>query len=527
MNPGESPAPPRERVGYPRVLFGLGALVCLSAGLSALLGAGKGWDERDLAALDAPRSSSALPEEEPERVRPPATAGQFFPADPGELRAAVDRMLASAPARGLRGVRAILVPHAGYVFSGEIAAAAFREVEPGFRRVFLLAANHDGEADYYGASILDVTHYGMPGAKIPLSSLVAELRKEGLVACEPRAHRMHMIEIELPFLQAKKGWPAEPDYSIVPMIVSRLDAGAIGELVRILQRHADPETLFVFSVDLSHFYPDAQARRLDQYTIDAVMGRDRAALERAVTDGNHVLQALVDLARLEGWEATFLGARNSGAVSGAMDRVVGYAAVAFHEPFRLTEEERTELLLLARRSIEEGIREGEARPPEPGWIDRHPIFRIPRGVFVTLEKGGELRGCTGEITSTRPLWEGVQRNAIEAALHDSRFPPVAAEELAEITLAISILTYPERIAVDSPDQVLDVLKPGRDGVILVHKGRRSIFLPQVWEELPDPAEFLAHLAVKQGASPDAWRSPDAVLYRCQAYRFGEAEGGQR
>ena len=515
MNAVDPHVPRRERIGYTRVLLGLGAIVVVSAVLSYLLQAGKDWRESDLEDLKPPGARPAPSEQVPDRVRPPATAGSFFPGDRQELRESVNGLLASEPSVGLRGVHAVLVPHAGYVYSGAIAAASFREVDPGFERVFLIAANHDGNARYDGASILDVTHYGIPGARIPLSPLVDELREERVIVCEPRAHRAHMIEIELPFLQALKGWPEEPAYEIVPMIVSRIDAASIDALVGILERHATPKTLFVFSVDLSHFHTDAEARVLDRFSIDSVMSLNRAALDRAVTDGNHVLQAMVSLARGRGWEPTFLGARNSSAVSGDTDRVVGYASIVFHEPFSLTEEERTELLQLARRSIEEQVREGRSSKPDEAWVDRHPIFRAPRGVFVTLKKKGELRGCIGEITTERPLHEGVRRNAVEAAMHDTRFLPVEESELAEITLSITVLAHPERVEVASPDEYLEV------------QGRRSTFLPQVWEQLPDPELFLSRLSVKQGSPPDAWRSPDAVLFRYRAYSFREEKATDR
>ena len=521
MNAEPGPARTEEGIGWPKLLLTLGALVALSAALSVVLWWGKGWGEPPLEEpAAAPAEVPPAPARE-RKVRPATVAGRFYPGDPVELRQEVARLLAAAPPTGLRGVRAILVPHAGYVYSGAVAAASFREVDPGFRRVFVLASNHSGAADYSGPSLPAVTHYAIPGAEIPLAEVVDELRGQDLFEHEPEAHRMHMIEVELPFLHQLRGWPEEPDWAIVPMILGRMGAEAVDRLVDVLDAHADDETLFVFSVDLSHFHPDERARRLDAGTVHAIMTQDREALDRAVTDGNHVLQTMVALARRRGWEPTFLAARNSGDVSGDLDRVVGYAAIVFSEPFRLSEQEGQELIGLARRTIEERVRHGRDLEVEEDWLDRHPAFRIPCGVFVTIKRDGKLRGCIGETVARRPLAEAVRRFAVEAAIHDPRFPPLEEGELAGLDLSVSVLGHPEVVKVDRPEQYLEVLRPMKDGVILLYEGRQSTFLPQVWADLRDPEAFLTRLSLKQGSPPDAWKDPAAVLYRYPALVFGE------
>lgn len=456
----------------------------------------------------------------PRTVRQPTVAGQFYPGDAKELFEQVDRLLSAAPSVGLRGVRAILVPHAGYPFSAAVAAASFRELTPDFRRVFILASNHNGEVNFSGVSLPDETHYAIPGAEVPLAAIIDQLRDPELFVHEPRAHTMHMIEVELPFLHELSRRASRPDFTIVPMIVGRMDSQAVDRLAATLDAQADAGTVFVFSVDLSHFYPDQTARQLDQYTVDTIMSRDRPALASARTDGNQVLDTMLALAARRGWEPTFLAARNSADTTGDTGRVVGYAAVAFHEPFSLTDAEQRELLAFAHSRIEEQVRHGRAPEPDAAWVDRHPIFRIPRGVFVTIEKHGRLRGCIGDLYPRKPLYEGIGENAISAAIKDPRFPPVAPDELDELSISLSVLDYPARVTVGQPEEYLRVLRPERDGVILAYDGRRSTFLPQVWRDIPDPEEFLASLSRKQGSPPDAWRSPSAVLYRYAAYVFG-------
>ncbi len=509
------------RSGFLRLFIELAALILVSALVAIFVWWDRGWRKDFLEDESVPEAArvevlSGLP-----KVRPPTVAGQFYPAEPDELFDQVAGLLASSPSVGVRGVRAVLVPHAGYVYSGEVAAAGFREVGPAFRRVFLLAANHNGEARFSGVSLPDDTHYAIPGAEVPLSAVVDDLRERALFTRVPAAHTMHMIEVELPFLHQLRGRPEQVDYAIVPMILGQMDTAAVDQLAEILDSYAEPGTVFVFSADLSHYYPDAKARQLDGYTVAAVMSRDRSALAHARTDGNHVLETMLVLAQRRGWEPTLLMTRNSGDVSGDRSRVVGYSAIVFHEPLSLTEREKLALLAFARDSVEERVRNGRVLEPERGWIDSHPIFRIPRGVFVTLEKEGRLRGCIGEIVSRKPLYLGVRDAAISAAVKDTRFQPVRADELDDLSISISVLDYPSRLYVNRPEEYLDLLRPGRDGVVMVHEGRRSTFLPEVWSDVPHPEEFLARLAIKQGAPADAWRSPSTVLYRYGAYVFGE------
>jgi len=521
----------------------VGLVILLFAGALALLvWWGKGWCDSEARAKppaavqeekkDTPPAPAIAPKAErapvdlragPMKVRPTSVAGSFYPGDPDELYAEVVRCLEAAPSLGLRGVHAILVPHAGYVYSGEVAAASFREVSPEFRRVFLIAANHNGRAPIAGPSILGVTHYAIPGAEIPLDAVADGLMKLALFDEVPLAHQQHMIELELPFLHWLRGRPDPPDYTIVPIIVGRMGLERVEELAGVLDRYVGDDTLFVFSVDLSHFYDDETARRLDGDSIQAVLAGDLDALGRVTTDGNHVLQTMVALARRRGWEPTLLMRRNSGDVSGDRSRVVGYASIVLHDPFTLTGEEQEALLAFARTTVEAQVETGHAPEAHEDLLTAFPIFRTPRGVFVTLKKDGKLRGCIGQLTPTGPLHDAVRDAAIGAAVSDARFRPVTTEELGELRYSISILGPPSRVVVERPEQYLEVLRPELDGVILVHAGRRSTFLPQVWKELPDPEEFLSRLSLKQGSPADAWKSKDTAIYRYGAFVFGEGE----
>ncbi len=186
-----------------------------------------------------------------------------------------------------------------------------------------------------------------------------------------------------------------------------------------------------------------------------------------------------------------------------------------------TQEERRILLRVAREAIRSRL---EGRP-EPR-LDRTaipPTLWKPGASFVTLTIGGRLRGCIGSLQAYRPLVEDVQQNAIAAAFHDPRFPPLTWAEFGRIEIEISILSEPQPLAFEGPEELLRKLRPGVDGVVLHYRGRRATFLPQVWEQLPDPRDFLGNLAYKAGLPPDAWRWPGVQIETYQVEKFTEDE----
>ncbi len=187
----------------------------------------------------------------------------------------------------------------------------------------------------------------------------------------------------------------------------------------------------------------------------------------------------------------------------------------------LTPEEQRALLRLAREALERGVR--HLPIPEPNWEALPPRLRQPGATFVTLTEDGQLRGCIGSLEAVRPLARDVQENAVAAALRDPRFWPVQPEELPRLRVEISYLTPLRPLVYTSPMDLLRRLRPGIDGVVLVdpETGRRATFLPQVWEQLPDPATFLSHLSLKMGAPPDLWQQRPLQVYTYEVQKFAE------
>jgi AmmeMemoRadiSam system protein A len=185
----------------------------------------------------------------------------------------------------------------------------------------------------------------------------------------------------------------------------------------------------------------------------------------------------------------------------------------------ITEEQGRLLLLLARETI--GSRLGAVGESSPEAM-HDPVFQRSCGTFITIKSGGNLRGCIGNLEGTGDdLVESVRRNALSAAFNDHRFSPLTPEEFPAVDLELSILTEPQRLDYPDPEALLNLLRPGVDGVILQAGKARATFLPQVWDQIPDPEQFLSHLSQKAGLDPAAWKTQSPEIYRYQVQSFKE------
>ncbi|MFH1789094.1 MAG: AmmeMemoRadiSam system protein B [Candidatus Altiarchaeota archaeon] len=442
-------------------------------------------------------------------VRKPAVAGSFYPAEPEALAGMVDAYLAEAQDIRLPNVRALVAPHAGYVYSGKTAAAGFKQlVGRNIDTVIILAPSH--QVRFSGASVLDVTHFETPLGLIKLSPKVKNLLKEDGFSNIPAAHASeHSLEVELPFVQRTLG-----DFELIPIVVGDADPAV---LASVLVDYVDEKTLIVASSDLSHYYPYDEAVKLDSVCTAAIPALDFEAMQDCQACGSIPVKTLMHIASAKGWVGKLVDYRNSGDTAGDKERVVGYASVAFFDG--LTPEEEDFLLKLARETLEKHYADGGAPSVDEAKLTAR--LKALSGAFVTLNKHGSLRGCIGHITPQKPLYEAVIENVLNAALRDPRFSPVVNEELTDIHIDISRLTLPEELVFDGSDELLAKLVPGRDGVVLKYGGRQSTYLPQVWDQLPDKEEFLTSLCRKQGSPGDCWRKKDVVVEVYGAQVFEE------
>lgn len=494
-----------------------------------------------------------------EDVRPPAFAGTFYPESPVKLRGAVDSFLVEAIPGGRENPVAILAPHAGYIFSGQICADAYAQIQrDSVDLVVILGTNHtspgfDTIAVHPGSGFR--TPLGV--AWIDRAAAAALLKDSPDCIADASVHgQEHSVEVQIPFIQV-----LFPRAKILPVVVGSPDpalCNRFGTVLARIVRHR--RVLIVASSDLSHYPAYDDAVRIDTATLDALLTLDPTAFHAAV--GAHhghavtglttaacgegpILVALAAARHLGARRATIVSYANSGDTSvGDRDRVVGYGAVAFTggnaaagmnalkpatpgsgtediigsaaapmKDFTLAREDRTALLRFARNTISRFL-DTETTPLARGFGEN---ARRQRGVFVTLKKDGVLRGCIGQMTPDAPLCILVGRTALKSAFDDPRFPPLTREELKDVEIEISVLT-PFRPVASAAAIVV-----GRDGVVLRKGERTAVFLPQVAPEQGwGKEEMLDHLCRKAGLEAGAWRK-GAALYTFQADVFGERD----
>lgn len=447
-------------------------------------------------------------------ARPPAVAGLFYPRDPALLSEEVDDYLGQTPERPLAPgfPKLLIVPHAGYVYSGSVAASAYDLLRPArgiVRRVVLLGPCH--RVAVRGLALPAVSAFDTPLGRIALDeSGIAAIRSLPQVVESAATHaEEHALEVQLPFLQQVLG-----EFSLVPLVVG--DA-APEEVAGVLERlWGGAETLVVISSDLSHYHAYDDARRIDAATVRAIVACD-AGLSHEQACGATPLAGALLAARSRGLAPRLLDCRNSGDTAGGKDRVVGYASFALGgDEAGYGAEHGRMLLRIARAGIEAALGMPSAQVPDAPWLHEH------RASFVTLQEDGRLRGCIGSLEAQRPLAADVAANARAAALQDPRFDPLTPAEFARTDLEVSLLSAPKRIRFSGHDGLIAQLRPGADGIILECDGARATFLPQVWEGLPDPERFLAHLRQKAGI-PQSTSTDRCRVMRYAVLKWREAE----
>ena len=447
-------------------------------------------------------------------IRRSVVAGQFYPGSSEELAQMIAHYLDEAPSLDRPHVRGLVCPHAGYVYSGPVAAYGYKQLSDRYDTVILMGPSH--YMAFEGASIPEYTHYETPLGLVPVSGKAALLREQAPFTSVEGAHtREHSLEVQLPFLQT-----VLTDFEIIPIVLGVVDPRQVASA---LLPFIDENTLLIASSDLSHYHPYEEACALDLTCTQAVPCLDFEAVRRCEACGLSAVLTLMYVAEKMGWEGELLNYRNSGDTAGDKDRVVGYMAVAFYgtdpsDTASLNEEDQAYLLHLARETLELYLEEGKI--PEIDESELSEILKEERGCFVTLNKGGMLRGCIGNLTAQDALYQGVIENAINAAVRDPRFPPVTLDELEDIEIEISVLTPPTEITYGTTEELIEKIR-GK-GVIIQSGFSRATFLPQVWEQLPRPEEFLSHLCLKAGLPSSCWREGSITVSVYTAQVFSDA-----
>lgn len=465
-------------------------------------------------------------------IRPATQANRFYTGDAKELSEEVDSFLALHRGETVyNNVAALIVPHAGYYYSGNVAATAYMSMpkDKPYKRIFLLGPSHhewlDGasvntEADYYATPLGHV--------KVDHETALRLTDSDSVFSYQPKAHdREHCLEVQLPFLQRRFGENVMS--SIVPIIISTNDYQKLKRIANVLKPYFTEENLFVISSDFSHYPSYEDACEVDAKTGKAIetgnVEQFIAVLEENSRSGKRNLAtsacgelAIVTLMLMmdRTYEVKHLLYQNSGDVDNQEhNRVVGYHAFAIlrgaSQEFVLSDEEKKILKEIAFTSIKDSL---AGKPvAQPILNSQYPVLNSKCGAFVSLHKQGRLRGCIGHFGEDVPLHEIVAEMARAAAFEDPRFMPVTMDELEDIDIEISVLTPMRRI------QSLDEFELHRHGIYIRRGYHSGTFLPQVADEVNwTKEEFVSHCAQdKAGIGWDGWR--DAELYVYEAIVF--------
>jgi len=465
-----------------------------------------------------------------QKNRIPAFAGQFYPGTEQALKNQLKQLFDSAKATpGERApLRAIIAPHAGYVFSGQVAASAFNQIPENhiYQKIFIIGSSH--QYHFNGAAVFNAGNYETPLGDVRVDTDLATslVNAENLFTPNSEAHEYeHSLEVQLPFLQYK----LQHNFSIVPIVMGTHDPAECKKIAEALEPYFTPENLFVISSDFSHYPEYEDAVEVDLSTANAICSNDPEHLLAVIREHrqkkiNHLATSLCGwtsvltllyLTQKKNMEFKKIEYQNSGdkAPYGDRDRVVGYWALAAFEkemPLQLTKEEQKELLEKARNAIGQFVRTGKREKPQAPRSQG--ALQQPLGAFVSIYINKKLRGCIGSFAKENSLNDLVQQMAVSAAC-DPRFHAPAPDELDDMQIEISVLSPLKKI------DAIDEIKPGTHGIYIKKGFQSGTFLPQVAKKTGwSLEELLGHCARdKAGLDWNDWK--DAEIFTYEAYVF--------
>ncbi|NOZ46333.1 MAG: AmmeMemoRadiSam system protein B [Chlorobi bacterium] len=469
--------------------------------------------------------------------RSPAVAGQFYPANKSELRDTITALFKRAKSTVYnKNVRAIICPHAGYVFSGEVAASGFNQINPNkkYENIFVIGSSHRIYFD--GASIYNVGNYLLPLGTVKVNtSLASKLIDENkCFTFREDAHAQeHSLEVQLPFLQ----YIMQTDFQIIPIIIGTQTESKIKEIANALKPYFNSNNLFIISTDFSHYPEYKDAVTIDKLTAEAVLKNNPSELLKTLrnNENKHISNLVTSMC---GWTSVLtllyltednpefsyhlIEYKNSGdnPVYGDHDRVVGYNSIVvteedsnkdLGEEFKLSKKDKNDLIKIARSTINEYVNKNKTL--EIDTCNFSENLKMHVGAFVTLREEGNLRGCIGRFNPDIELYKVVQNMAIAAATQDYRFSPVEPKELSKIEIEISALSPLKKI------NSIDEIVLGKHGIYIVKNGKSGTFLPGVATSTGwTLEEFLGHCARdKAGLGWNGWKDADIYIYEATVF----------
>lgn len=468
----------------------------------------------------------------PQLNRKPVVSGRFYPSNADELTKTLNSLFKKhTNTESYNKVLALISPHAGYVFSGEVAAEAFAKINPNksYQNIFVLAPSH--HVSFNGASIYNVGNYETPLGEVEINYEIAAdlINKNRLFTYYDKAHsHEHSLEVLLPFLQH---WLNTP-FKLVPIVIGTHDTESIKEIAKNLKPYFHENNLFVISSDFSHFPNYNDAIKADERMSKAILTKSVKNTLLAVEENQKenmknlatsacgisgiyaLLNIIEDDSTLEIKKVKYLNSGDS--KYGDPNKVVGYLSFIIHEKtsssddFTLSETEKKQLLEFARKALENKLKGKSEKLSYEGNSEK---LLEKYGVFVSLHNNEKLRGCIGRFDTDEPLYKLVQKMAIASALSDSRFSNVEAHEMDEISLEISVLSPLTKI--NSIDEIII----GKHGIYIKQGFNKGTLLPQVathnnWSAL----QFLNYCSEhKAGIGKNGWKNADIYIYTAEVF----------
>jgi len=445
------------------------------------------------------------------KIKPPSVAGKFYTADKEELIKQINHFTQNNRKDYEYATRAIIVPHAGYYYSGQIASEGFQYLDKNVETVFVIAPAHYVPVSKVALSSYD--KWSTPLGEIDINQVINDELNEKFFCdfLDEAFESEHAVEVQIPFLQM-----SHKDIKIIPILIGGIEYQKITEIIDYYWN--DPKNAFVISSDLSHFHRSDIAKKIDELT--AIMIESNDVLEFTPKQGcnAHGVCSLVNFAKNKNYSLIRVDMRNSGEITSDTSSVVGYGSWILYEG------EKTEFIKsffsdfcidVCKKTILIGLK-GEPLPKPENLGDIPAVFEENGACFVTLEIDNNLRGCIGSIVAHRPLIEDLIKNAHNSAFSDPRFSPLSIRDFENLSIAISLLSTPTKLHFSDEADLLHQLTPNVDGLIIKDGCHQAVYLPSVWEQLPEKAMFLNSLKMKAGLDPEHFsKTFEAYKYKTE------------
>lgn len=442
------------------------------------------------------------------KIKEAGVAGLFYPKTAEEIKSFIKNYGETNKKVYPISTRAIIAPHAGYVYSGQIAAEAIQYLDEKVKNIFIIAPAHRVETHNIVLSSYDEWNTPLGNIKINQEINQKLIDKYKCEIDDSVFEPEHSVEVQIPFIQTKY-----QQVNIIPILVGAVNDNRIMQIIN--EYYSDESNAFIISSDLSHFNKSEEAKKIDTITANMIENLDVSAFKHNQACGALGIAALVNFAASKNYSLIRVRLRNSGDITGENESVVGYGA------WIMAEESKTKFLknnyadLIHAICVKTLIKSFDTTEID---IDREfpnlpNIFAELGACFVTLNKNGKLRGCVGSIVAHQQLVVDLMRNTYNAAFMDNRFEPLKKEELNNLTLKVSLLSNPVKMTFEDEMDLLNKIRPYVDGLIIRDGNYQAVYLPSVWEELPNKIDFLRSLKVKAGMEPDHFSDT------FEAYRF--------